>query len=290
MATFADWVEGARIRTLPAAAAPVLVGTGAAYALEAGSVPRALLAAGLALALQIGVNYANDYSDGIRGTDGDERVGPFRLVGSGLAQPRAVKLAAFACFGVAAVAGLTLAILTTWWLLAVGAAAIAAAWLYTGGPRPYGYAGYGELFVFIFFGLVAVLGTTYVVAETVSPMSVYLAVGMGAIACAILVANNLRDRASDAISGKRTLAVVLGDQLTRVLYVSLMTAPFALVVPMSLQLPLSLLVVAAAVPAAMACLTVMRGALGPQLIKVLSATGVVQLGYAVLFALAVFWH
>ena len=181
MATPAQWVEGARPRTLPAAVAPVLVGTGAAYAAGSGVVWKAVLALAVSLALQVGVNYANDYSDGIRGTDA-VRVGPFRLVGSGSTAPAAVKRAALLAFGLAAVLGLVLAITTSWWLVAVGAASIAAAWFYTGGSHPYGYAGLGELFVFVFFGLVAVCGTTFVQVERVTSLSVLVAVPVGFLA------------------------------------------------------------------------------------------------------------
>ena len=204
------WVIGARPRTLPAAVVPVAIG--AACAVGAGSVVwwRVAVALVVSLALQVGVNYANDYSDGVRGTD-DARVGPVRLVASGLRPAAAVKRAAFEAFGVAAVAGLALAATTSWWLLVVGVAAIAAAWFYTGGPRPYGYAGLGELFVFLFFGLVATVGTTYVAVERVTGLSVVMGAGAGCLACALLVVNNLRDIPSDTLAGKRTLAVRLGD-------------------------------------------------------------------------------
>ncbi len=226
MTSPAHWLAGARPRTLPAAVAPVLAGTGvAAYDAEA-VWWKALLALVVALALQVGVNYANDYSDGIRGTD-DDRVGPLRLVGSGLASPRAVKLAAFAAFGVAGVAGLVLAATTAWWLVAVGLLAILAAWFYTGGSTPYGYHGLGEVMVFVFFGLVAVLGTTYVQTEAFAWAALYAAVGIGALACAILVVNNLRDIPTDAEVGKRTLAVRLGAERTRGLYALLVLAAAA---------------------------------------------------------------
>ena len=175
---------------------------------------KALLALVVSLALQVGVNYANDYSDGVRGTDAD-RVGPMRLVGSGAASPRAVKSAAFAAFGVAAAAGLVLAATTAWWLVAVGLVCVVAAWFYTGGEKPYGYLGLGEVMVFVFFGLVAVIGTTYVQTETWEWPALYAGVGVGALACAILVANNLRDIPTDTVAGKRTLAVRLGDERTR---------------------------------------------------------------------------
>jgi 1,4-dihydroxy-2-naphthoate octaprenyltransferase len=185
--TTSDWIAGARPRTLPAAVAPVLAGTGVAAYVDGAVWWKALLALVVSLALQVGVNYANDYSDGVRGTD-DERVGPVRLVGSGRAEPAAVKRAAFAAFGVAAAAGLVLVATTAWWLVAVGVACVLAAWFYTGGDRPYGYLGLGEVMVFVFFGLVAVVGTTYVQTGTFEESAVYAAVGVGALACALLAA------------------------------------------------------------------------------------------------------
>ncbi|MDQ6641229.1 MAG: 1,4-dihydroxy-2-naphthoate polyprenyltransferase, partial [Actinomycetota bacterium] len=223
-ATPAQWLAGARPRTLPAAISPVLAGTGVAAFRHHEVWWKAVLALLVSLALQVGVNYANDYSDGVRGTD-ESRVGPLRLVGSGLASPRSVKLVAFAAFGVAAVVGLVLALTTSWWLIVVGGLCIVAAWFYTGGSHPYGYLGLGEVMVFVFFGLVAVTGTTYVQTASVSSdvllPSLYAAVGVGALACAILVANNLRDIPTDREVGKRTLAVVLGEERTRYLYVLL---------------------------------------------------------------------
>lgn len=221
MASVAEWVEGARLRTLPAALSPVLAGTGVA-AFAGGADPlRAVLALLVALALQVGVNYANDYSDGVRGTD-EHRVGPQRLVGSGAAQPRTVKLAAFGGFGLAAIFGLVLVGLSgQWWLLAVGLASILAAWFYTGGERPYGYRGLGEVFVFVFFGLVATAGTTYVQLARVPWPTWPAATVMGALSCAVLVCNNLRDIPSDRLSGKRTLETRLGDRYSRWFYVLL---------------------------------------------------------------------
>jgi 1,4-dihydroxy-2-naphthoate octaprenyltransferase len=215
MTTTRLWIAGARPRTLPAALAPVLVGTAVAM-WDGGAVwDRALLALVVALALQVGVNYANDYSDGIRGTDA-ERVGPVRLVGQGLAEPAAVKRAALLSFAVAGAAGLVLVLLSgLWWLLLVGAAAIVAAWTYTGGPRPYGYAGLGEVFVFVFFGLVAVGGTAAVQVGFISALAWVCGLGVGALSCAILVVNNLRDIPGDTVAGKRTLAVRIGDPATR---------------------------------------------------------------------------
>src|SRR4051795_11838471 len=236
MATPAQWLAGARPRTLPAAVAPVLVGTGAAAALDGFRLGPALLALVVALALQVAVNYANDYSDGTRGTDA-ARVGPMRLVGSGAATPRQVLLVAMASFAVAAVAGLVLAALSSWWLLAVGAACIAAAWTYTGGPIPYGYRALGELFVFVFFGLVAVVGTTFVQTGTLPGLAFAVAVPPGLLIVAILVVNNLRDVEGDAVAGKRTLAVVLGDRTTRLAFAGLFVVAFAVIAAVGIARP-----------------------------------------------------
>src|SRR4051812_24269560 len=233
MPTAASWVAGARPRTLPAAVSPVLAGTAVAVYVDEAVWWKAALALVVAVALQVGVNYANDYSDGIRGTDAD-RVGPLRLVGSGLATPASVRAAAFAAFGIAMVAGLVLAATTTWWLVVVGALAIVAAWFYTGGSTPYGYHALGEVMVFVFFGLVAVLGTTYVQAESLPQSAWYAATGVGALACAILVANNLRDVPSDRAVGKRTLAVVLGEERSRYLYTLLIAAALAMLLGLAL--------------------------------------------------------
>ncbi len=224
--TPAQWLEGARPRTLPAAVSPVLAGTGVAAFVDHAVWWKALLALLVALALQVGVNYANDYSDGIRGTDAD-RVGPLRLVGSGVASPKQVKTAAFASFGVAMVLGLVLVVTSAWWLLLVGALCVVAAWFYTGGSQPYGYHALGEVMVFVFFGLVAVLGTTYVQTGTAPLAAWFAAVGVGSLACAILVANNVRDIPTDREVGKRTLAVVLGDRQSRYLYVLLVWVALA---------------------------------------------------------------
>ncbi|MGI8523727.1 MAG: 1,4-dihydroxy-2-naphthoate polyprenyltransferase [Nocardioides sp.] len=280
-ATAADWFAGARPRTLPAAVSPVLAGTGVAAYDGAAVWWKALLALVVSLALQVGVNYANDHSDGIRGTDTD-RVGPMRLVGSGRATPRAVKLAAFAAFGVAAVAGLVLAATTAWWLVAAGAVSMVAAWFYTGGSRPYGYLGFGEVMVFVFFGLVAVLGTAYVQTEDVSLAGLWAAVGVGAIACAILVANNLRDIPTDRAAGKHTLAVRLGDERTRGFYALLMAAAAVALVGVALASSWwALLALAYAVPGLRGVRVVTSGAHGPALIPVLQATGVAELVYGV---------
>ena len=281
MTTASQWLEGARPRTLPAAVAPVLVGTGAA----AGDwrPGRALLALLVALALQVGVNYANDYSDGIRGTD-EVRVGPLRLVGSGTASPRSVLRAALLAFAVAAVAGLVLALLTTLWLVALGAVAIAAAWGYTGGRSPYGYRGLGEVSVFVFFGLVAVLGTTYVQTEDVPAVAVLGGVGCGALACAILVTNNLRDIPTDTGAGKRTLAVRLGDARTRTLYVALLVTANLAAGACAADRPSALLALLAGLLALVPARAVTSGATGRDLVPVLQGTARVQLAYGVLLA------
>jgi 1,4-dihydroxy-2-naphthoate polyprenyltransferase len=283
MTTTAQWVAGARPRTLPAAVAPVLVGTGAAVEPVLG---RALLALVVALALQVAVNYANDYSDGVRGTDAD-RVGPMRLVGSGAASPGAVKDAAFLAFGVAALAGLVLALLTTLWLVALGALCIGAAWAYTGTSRPYGYRGLGEVNVFVFFGLVAVVGTAYVQGERVTTAAVLGGVCMGALACAILVVNNLRDIPTDVSAGKRTLAVLLGETGTRRLYVWLVVV--AVLVPVLVALTVRsgwpLLALLAATLLARPLRAVGSGAAGPALVPVLGDTGRAQLAVGALLGL-----
>ena len=285
MATLSQWVEGARPRTLPAAVAPVLVGTGAAYALGRADSGLALLALLVSLTLQVGVNYANDYSDGIRGTD-RERVGPVRLVGQGLARPDNVKLAAMLFFASAALFGLALVALSgAFVMLLVGAASIAAAWYYTGGKKPYGYSGLGEVFVFVFFGLVATLGTTYTQAGTLSISSIVGAVGVGAIASAILVANNLRDIPSDTSHGKGTLAVRLGATRTRTLYAALLTVALACVLIVGVIHPSALVALLSFALALPLVRRVMGGAVGRDLVPVLSGTGRFELVYSALLAI-----
>jgi 1,4-dihydroxy-2-naphthoate polyprenyltransferase len=283
------WIQGARPRTLPAAVAPVVAGTALAVYDDSVVWWKAGLAMVVSLALQVAVNYANDYSDGIRGTD-DDRVGPLRLVGSGLATPAAVKRAAFLAFAVAGAAGIALAATTAWWLLAVGAVCVLAAWFYTGGSKPYGYLGLGELMVFVFFGLVAVVGTTYVQTESwgdrIGWASVAAGCGVGALACAILVANNLRDIPTDTGSGKMTLAVRLGDRRTRLFFAVLVgLAVVALGVLAWLTTWWALLGLGFLVPAVAALRIVLGGAKGPALIPVLQQTGVAELGWAILAGL-----
>ncbi|MCH9731560.1 MAG: 1,4-dihydroxy-2-naphthoate polyprenyltransferase [Actinomycetia bacterium] len=285
MASFAQWVEGARPRTLPNAVAPVIAGTGAAAWLGAASWWKALLALLVAVAMIIGVNYANDYSDGIRGTD-DVRSGPLRLVGSKLAAPRAVLTAAVASLAVASTAGLVLAWFSAPWLIGVGVACIAAAWLYTGGSKPYGYQGLGEVAVFVFFGLVAVLGTQYTQALRVDWVGVTLAVSTGCLSSAVLVANNLRDIPTDAQSGKITLAVRLGDARTRLLFQTLLAVAFVLTLVLMLASPWCAAGLVAIPLAARATKPVRGGAGGKDLIPVLRDTGLTMLVWALAVAAA----
>ena len=282
------WVVGARPRTLPAAVVPVAVGAACAVALVDQDPARdgvvwwrVALAAVVSLALQVGVNYANDYSDGVRGTD-DDRVGPLRLVGSGAASPVAVRRAAVAALGVAALAGAVLAIATSLWLLVVGVAAIGAAWGYTGGPRPYGYIGLGEVFVFVFFGLVATAGTTFAAVETIDVRSVVAGCGVGALACALLVVNNLRDIPTDTAAGKNTLAVRLGDDGTRRLYEGLIAAAVIAVVLVARDRPGALIALVAMTAGLRPWRVVRSGATGRDLIAVLGDTGRLQAVYGVL--------
>jgi 1,4-dihydroxy-2-naphthoate polyprenyltransferase len=284
VAALKDWVAGARPRTLPAAIVPVVVGSGVATGYGKFSVSRAALALLVALALQVGVNYANDYSDGVRGTD-SERVGPLRLTASGLARPRQVLAAALISFAVAGVAGLVLAAMTSWWLVLVGAAALAAAWFYTGGSRPYGYRALGEVSVFLFFGLVAVAGTAYVQMRTLPWLAVAAAAPVGLLACALLVINNLRDIPTDQQTGKRTLAVVLGDQRTRALYAGCVAVPFCVAAAMAPVAPLCLAALAA-VPLALAPVRQVRqGVTGRGLIAALGQTGRLQLAFGALLTI-----
>ena len=277
------WIAGARPRTLPAAVVPVLVGLGVAYG-SAGVVWwRAIPALVVSLALQVGVNYANDYSDGVRGTD-KVRVGPMRLVGSGAVPANRVKAAAFGAFGIAAVAGLIIALTTSLWLLPVGVAAIAAAWFYTGGKNPYGYIGLGEVFVFVFFGVVATVGTTYAVTEGLPSLAWVASLPVGALACALLVINNLRDIPTDAVSGKKTLAVRLGDARTRTFYEVLCWGAGLCVIGAAVQRPAAIVGVLGLLAVLPARRTIRSGAKGRDLIAALGATGRAQMIFGLLFA------
>ncbi len=286
MASLAQWVDGIRPRTLPIALAPVIAGIAAAnHVDESPSWPAMIGALVVALALVAGVNYANDYSDGIRGTD-DNRVGPQRLVGSGAASPGAVRTAAIIAFLIAAVAGVWLSLATHWWLILVGAVCILAAWFYTGGSRPYGYAGFGEIAVFVFFGLVAVLGTQYTQALRVDWVGAAAAVAVGALSSAVLVANNLRDIPTDTVAGKITLAVRLGDARTRVLYLSLLALAGVLTLALMPATPWCALGFLAAPAALKASAPIRAGKGGRDLIPVLRDTGLTMLVWSVAVAAA----
>jgi len=276
------WVLGARVKTLPAAVAPVLVGTSFAPRIN-------WLNAGLALTvslfLQIAVNFSNDYSDGVRGTDAN-RVGPTRLVASGLASAKAVRTAAFISFATACIAGTLLSLNTTLWLILVGLISVLAAWGYTGGKNPYGYLGFGEISVFIFFGLVATIGSYYVQSQEINWQIVLLSIPIGSLSCAILVINNLRDRPLDEMAGKQTLAVKLGDRKTRFFYGFLLLIT-QLSVLLAISIDLQIVIAMICLPLAYKVLMqVLRGAKGEELILVLGKTARVQLITAVLISLA----
>lgn len=279
-ATAADWVAGARLRTLPLAIAPVLIGVGAAKVAEEPGVwhpVRSLLCLAVAVLLQIGVNYANDYSDGIRGTD-EYRVGPGRLTGSGKAAPKKVLTVALVFFGLAAVAGLILVVLTQhWWVLLIGAAAIAAAWFYTGGKRPYGYYGLGEVFVFVFFGLVATAGTTFMLAGTVNQEAWYGGVAAGLIACAVLMVNNIRDIGPDKAARKRTLAVLIGNVASRIVFCVLLLVPFVIVALLALFYPIAWFGMFALLAALPACVITLFAKTSRELITALQLTSITGL-------------
>jgi len=292
VASAREWLAGTRPRTLPAAVVPVLIGSGVAAGYGKFSLWRGALALLVALALQIGVNFANDYSDGVRGSDSAERrVGPVRLVGSGLAAPRQVKLAAFGCFFVACCAGLALAAVTSWWLVLGGALAVLAAWFYTGGSRPYGYRGLGEVSVFVFFGVAAVAGTAYVEMGRLSWLGLAASIPAGLLSCALLMINNLRDIRSDSESGKRTLAVRIGDARSRSVYLLFLLVPFVLGALTAVYRPFALLMLLA-LPLALAPVRAVRGgASGPALITTLGQTGRLQLAFGLAFTvgLAIHW-
>ena len=280
------WVAGARPKTLPAAIVPVLVGAACAAGLNpvGGWWWRCALAMIVSLSLQVGVNFANDYSDGVRGTDAN-RVGPLRLVGSGLVTPAKVKRAAFASFGCAGVCGLVLAATTSWWLLAVGFCAIVAAWTYTGGPKPYGYLGFGEVFVFVFFGLVATVGSAFVVSKSLTSIMWLASVPVGCFACALLVVNNLRDIPTDREAGKKTLAVRMGDDRTRKFYLGLLVVAGLFTVGVGVQRPLAVIGLFGVASAYGAIKIVASGAKGKDLIAVLALTGKAQMIFGFTFSL-----
>lgn len=288
MATPAQWIEGARLRTLPLAIAPIIAGSAAAFSVGEFKPLRALLAFLVAFFLQVGVNYANDYSDGIKGTD-EVRVGPLRLVGSGVAKPSHVKAAAFFCFGLAMVAGLGLVTLAQqWWFLAIGASSVFAAWGYTGGKHPYGYRGLGDVFVFIYFGLVATLGTLFTQAARLTLEGWIFALAMGLFSCALLMANNVRDIPTDGEVGKLTMAVRLGEVWSRRVYAIEMMLALLLTVAIIPHNPWFLLVFILFGPVSHSCFVVLSGNTGKALIPVLKQAGLVALAYAVLVALAVY--
>ena len=291
MASAREWMAGTRPRTLPAAVVPVLIGSGVAAGYGQFSPWRALLALLVALALQIGVNYANDYSDGVRGTDAaGRRAGPMRLVGSGSATPRAVKYAAFSCFFVACCLGLVLAAVTSWWIVAGGVLCVLAAWFYTGGLRPYGYLGLGEISVFLFFGVAAVAGTAYVQMGRLSWLGLAASVPAGLLSCALLMVNNLRDLGSDASAGKRTLAVRVGDARARMVYLLFFLLPFAFAVLIGGYRPFALLVLLA-LPLCVPPVAAVRGGVsGPGLIATLGQTGRLQLAFGIAFAVGLAIH
>ncbi len=276
------WIQGARPKTLPAAIAPVVVGAACAQ-LESSTQNNwlnAVFALAVSLALQVAVNYANDYSDGIRGTD-KNRVGPLRLVGSGAKKPADVKKATFLAFGVAAVFGFVLAATTTWWLLLVGVFCFLAGWFYTGGKHPYGYLGFGEVFVFIFFGVVATMGTTFVINEQLTLVSFLASVVVGCLACALLAVNNLRDIAGDQISNKKTLAVRIGESGARKLFISLFIVAGFAVTLIALSYSAALIAMLGLAVAVKPIKRVYAGATGADLIDVLVLTGRVQILVAI---------
>jgi 1,4-dihydroxy-2-naphthoate octaprenyltransferase len=286
VARAADWFAATRPRTLSASLTPVAVGIGVARSTGHVVAWHAVLAFVVSLSIQIGANFANDYSDGVRGTDA-KRVGPTRLVASGLARPAAVRAAAVASFGLGAAAGLVLAIVMSPWLILVGAATIAAAWLYTGGPRPYGYAGYGELFDFVFFGFVATVGTTYVVSGEIPAIAFGAAVPLGAYATALLVVNNLRDIATDAEAGKHTLVVRLGDRRSRLLFTALVVGGVLVSGVVSPWRHFALLGLLALPAAAVPLRRVRAGATGAELVPVLEQTGTVHIVLGLLLAIGI---
>ncbi len=282
------WIQGARLRTLPLAFAPVIAGTGVASVTGGSNLGLAFLALLVSLFLQIGVNYANDYSDGIRGTDAF-RVGPLRLTGSGSAKPEAVKFAAFAAFGLAAVTGLVIVVLTEqWWMLFVGLLAILAAWFYTGGKSPYGYSGFGEVAVFVFFGLVATIGTSFIQTSVVSEISVLSGIGVGLYATAVLLVNNIRDIETDKLAGKRTIAVLMGTRLSKLVYLLMVWLPLSISAFLFLLYPATLLSSAVILLLAPITLIASRKASSKELITALKLTSYAGLVYGAGLGLG-FW-
>jgi 1,4-dihydroxy-2-naphthoate octaprenyltransferase len=288
MASIRDWVTGARVRTLPLAVAPVFLGSALAASIDRFDFTLATLALLVALLLQIGVNYANDYSDGIRGTD-TGRVGPLRLTASGLALPEDVKRAAFITFGLAMLAGLGIVVLSgQWWLIGVGAACVLAAWYYTGGNSPYGYSGLGEVAVFIFFGLVATVGTNFVQTGFIDPLAVLLGSSLGLYASAVLLVNNIRDLETDRASGKRTLAVKLGEKPSKTLFLLLLWLPVLINLLLVLIYPATLLGMLNLLLLLPVTLIIMESKNPGELITALKLTSLAGLGYGVLVGLGVF--
>jgi 1,4-dihydroxy-2-naphthoate polyprenyltransferase len=282
------WVEGARLRTLPLAIAPVAIGAGVADALESFDLLLSLLALAVALSLQIAVNFANDYSDGIRGTD-NQRVGPLRLTGSKSVKPQSVKFAAVLFFVIAAVVGLVIVLITGfWWLIAVGVASIIAAWFYTGGKSPYGYAGLGEIAVFVFFGLVATVGTTFIQTGTFEFFSILGAIASGSFAAAVLMVNNIRDIETDKLAAKKTLAVRLGAKRATYLFLLMIWLPFAILVFFTVFYPVAILAFGAAMLIAPATLIVLTQRSAKELILVLKLTSFGALVYALFLSLGLF--
>jgi 1,4-dihydroxy-2-naphthoate octaprenyltransferase len=279
------WIEGARLRTLPLAIAPVAIGAGAADAMQRFDLLLTALALGVALFLQIGVNFANDYSDGIRGTD-DKRVGPLRLTGSKSVKPESVKTAAMVFFILAAASGFEIVVITgQWWLIAVGLLSIVAAWFYTGGKNPYGYAGLGEIAVFVFFGLVATIGTAYIQIGFVDVNSVLGGIAAGSFAAAVLMVNNIRDIETDKLSSKKTLAVRMGAKWATRLFIFMIWLPFVILLYFTLLYPASLLAFAAIFLVAPATLIVLTAKTAKELILVLKLTSFASLAYALLLTL-----
>lgn len=284
--TWVDWVGGARLRTLPLAVAPVAVGAGIAQMQQSFSLTLSLLALAVAVLLQVGVNYANDYSDGVRGTDA-HRVGPARLTGSGLVNPKAVLATALTFFALAAVSGLVAVVLSgRWWFIAVGAIAIVAAWFYTGGKRPYGYAGLGEIAVFIFFGLVATVGTVWLQSESIPQEAWVSGAAVGLLAVAVLIANNTRDIATDKLSGKRTLSVRIGDRASRILFVVCVLLPFAAPAIYYVAYPGMILALFALVGAIPAAVIMLWAKSSREMILALAITSLTALAYGVLMGIA----